>query len=83
VAVLFLDLDDFKVMNDGLGHAIGDELLMAVAARLCSCARPGDVVARLGGDEFTLLLHGATGWHGAAAAGIVERLRPPFALAGR
>lgn len=85
LAVIFLDLDRFKTINDTLGHAMGDQLLQEVAKRLRSCLREGDTVARLGGDEFMLLLPGIT--HGEDVAKIARRilevLKPPFNLEGR
>jgi diguanylate cyclase (GGDEF)-like protein len=82
-AVLFLDLDDFKTINDSLGHGAGDELLVAVAHRLRSHVRPGDIVARLGGDEFAVLLD-RTDVDAAerAAQRLVRALRSPFVLSG-
>ena len=85
LAVLFLDLDDFKVVNDSLGHDAGDQLLTTVAHRLSTCMRPGDTVARLGGDEFTVLLEDLEGLADAlqAADRIALALRDPFLLKGR
>ncbi|QIN83145.1 EAL domain-containing protein [Rubrobacter tropicus] len=61
VAVLFLDVDDLKAVNDTLGHKAGDRLLVAIGRRLRACTRPGDTAARLGGDEFTVLVEDASG----------------------
>jgi diguanylate cyclase (GGDEF)-like protein/PAS domain S-box-containing protein len=85
LAVLFLDLDRFKVINDSLGHNIGDQLLQAVAARVQSCVRESDTVARLGGDEFTLMLPNLVRSEDAApiAQKILEAVRYPFHIEGR
>jgi diguanylate cyclase (GGDEF)-like protein len=82
--VLFLDLDRFKVINDSLGHAIGDQLLVGIARRLETCLRPGDTVARLGGDEFTILLEDVTDAHEVTviAQRIQKELALPFNLGG-
>lgn len=72
-AVLFLDLDRFKVVNDSLGHSIGDQLLVSIARRLEACLRAGDTVARIGGDEFVLLLEDIDGIN--EATSIVNRLQ--------
>jgi diguanylate cyclase (GGDEF)-like protein/PAS domain S-box-containing protein len=84
VALLFIELDRFKSINDSLGHSIGDKLLRAVAKRIQSCVREGDTVARLGGDEFTLLFSGLEQSSDATAAAekVLRALRQPFALDG-
>jgi diguanylate cyclase (GGDEF)-like protein/PAS domain S-box-containing protein len=83
-AVLFLDLDRFKLINDTLGHTAGDELLIAVAKRLQKSVRGNDTVARLGGDEFTLLLSQLKSTDAAAlvAQNIIEQLAQPITLHG-
>jgi diguanylate cyclase (GGDEF)-like protein len=84
-AVLFMDLDQFKVINDSLGHRAGDELLIIAAQRLQNCLRPGDTAARLGGDEFIVLLDGVGEVEDAVqvAQRITEALGAPINLAGR
>ncbi len=83
VAVMLVDVDHFKLINDTLGHEVGDQLLKALAARLLKCVREGDTVARLGGDEFILSL--ADMAHGQAAAIVAQRihnrLAEPFQVA--
>jgi diguanylate cyclase (GGDEF)-like protein len=83
-AVLFIDLDRFKNINDSLGHNTGDQLLVAIATRIGECLRPTDTIARLGGDEFAILLDGLEDW--TLATTVAERVQSellrPFRLNG-
>jgi diguanylate cyclase (GGDEF)-like protein len=83
-AVLFLDLDRFKIVNDSLGHSIGNQLLIAIARRLESCVRESDMVARLGGDEFAILVTDIRNLSEATemAERVQEKLQAPFNLSG-
>lgn len=85
IAVLFIDIDNFKIINDSLGHEVGDKLLLQIGRRIQDGVRPGDIVARMGGDEFTVLLENLTGVGDAVdvAKRIAEQLRTPFNLSER
>jgi diguanylate cyclase (GGDEF)-like protein/PAS domain S-box-containing protein len=85
VTVVFVDLDNFKTVNDSYGHAAGDQLLVELSRRLVACVRAGDTAARLGGDEFAVLLEEGAGVDAAReiAERVSEAVRAPFLLAGR
>ena len=86
LAVLFVDIDRFKAVNDRFGHVVGDQLLAAVAGRLRACVRPGDTVARLGGDEFAILVENVNVADPADVTAVAERIKQalhtPFNLDG-
>ena len=83
-AVMFLDLDRFKIVNDTLGHGVGDDLLRQVAQRLCACIRDGDTVARFSGDEFVLIVNDLHGPEDARHIGqkVLQAFAEPFRVAG-
>ena len=84
VSVLFIDLDRFKNVNDTLGHALGDDLLRMVSARMRKCLQTSDILGRLGGDEFAIILMHSADLHAASVVAntIIKRLRRPFDLDG-
>ncbi len=85
LAILFLDLDRFKVVNDSLGHGVGDQLLIGVSQRLASCLRPEDTIARLGGDEFAILIEDVKDDKAptSVADRLTSELQQPFTVEGR
>jgi diguanylate cyclase (GGDEF)-like protein len=85
IAVLFLDLDGFKAINDTFGHDVGDALLREVSRRIMACVRDSDTVARMGGDEFTVILCGARAPNSndRVAKEIIEAIANPFVLNGK
>ncbi len=83
VGVIAVDVDDFKLVNDNLGHPVGDDLLIGVGRRLLSCVRGGDTVARLGGDEFAVLVEGSAAAVELVGHRVVEAFEEPFMLRGQ
>jgi diguanylate cyclase (GGDEF)-like protein len=83
VALLFIDLDDFKEVNDSLGHSGGDRVLQAVAQRLRACTRSVDMIARLGGDEFGILIEGEVDEVDHIGHRVLAALRQPFEVDGQ
>jgi len=83
LAVLSLDLDGFKLVNDSLGHAAGDALLIGVAQRILGCVRTGDTVGRLGGDEFAILLEGGAEPPLRVANRVIDTFDEPFIIDGK
>ncbi len=82
ITVISIDLDDFKLVNDSLGHPVADRLLVGAGQRFLDCVRTGDTVARLGGDEFMLLLEGGADDHQMVAQRVVEAFERPFDVDG-